>query len=400
MSGENNTEMDKLAEKRLISAWAENQWPVKLTQKLFDVHGHWLDNQTRQQFESELNDLSSDLEQLEDNFETQDGGYDTEAIRDLSIHERKQISQELYSNTEDALDLFDQLYHRVEGHYDVGSEIPDMIDQSVRNTFNELIDEGDLNVSVTTDIDDNTLNQIYNRVEQSIEANLGPTVDQDTMDDIYDQLTDLEDEIERQGRQTRQHVTDEHDRTRSYVGDEHTQTRDYVGSEHTSTRDTVSSEHDQTRDKLDDIENKLDGGNGPSTSRRGLLAKIAVLLGGTYLVAEQLHDGDELTNITWDDADRELNGGNNGGAPTDQPNSYSATWDNNSISKWNSFVERVPGEVDEVYTESATGQQYVVVENENDQAFQVSYQELGLDKQEEASLETSDNYLEFFGMEE
>ena len=253
MSGEErdfitkNEHNDKLAEKRLISAWAENQWPVELTQKLFDVHGRWLDQDTRQEFESQLDDISSDLENLEQNFTTENNGYDTEAIRSLDIKERKRLSEELYENTEDALEIFDQIYNRVQGHYDIRAELPDIIDNSVRNTFQQLIDDrdfsgGDVEVSVTTEVGDETLDQIYQRVEQSIEDNLRDIIDDDALEEVYDRLDTLEDE-----------VVSQHEQTRSHTGKQHVETRNYTSSEHGQTRTEL---HDRA-DTLDDASQRI-----------------------------------------------------------------------------------------------------------------------------------------------
>lgn len=403
MSGENEiTEAEhnkRMAEKRIISAWAENQWPVKMTEKLFELHGHWLDQDTQREFESQLDELTEDLHQMERQYETDNGGYDTDELKNLDVEESKEISEQLYHNTQEALDLFDQLYSRVQGQYDVESQLPDLIDDSVRNTFNELLGDIDLSedntrVSTSTEIDDQTLNEIYNEVESSIENNLENFVDQGTMDDIYDQLTELQNDVLEQGRETREHVTNENSDTRATVTSEHEQTREEIRGEFNELKGQLDGgEGDSEGSLLDPIYSWFGNIGSGSTDEnyRGNLAKIGAAVAGTYLIAEQVHDRDELTNVTWGDGER---------GPRVSEGPYTTSWDDESISNWNSFVDRVPGEVDEIYIESATGQQYVVVENENNEASSVAYKELDLDKEEEASLETSDNYLEFFNMEE
>lgn len=395
---------DIINEKELINSLSQNLWIVDFTEQMYDLHGHWMDNIT----DEDIQEIDSTLQQAMDEFTGPNGKYDTDRINSLSESELRNRSKELNRAGSTAAGYFQDMYQRVQGHVDMTDQIPNIIDNSVRNSFNEIIDEGDFtagefDVSVTTEVDDDTLDLIYNRVEQSIEANLGGTVDDETMDNIYDQLTDIQTEIESQGRQTRQHVTDQHGDTQGYIDDRHSDTQDYIGDKHDETQTRVTSEAEETRDRIDDVDGRLDdieGKLGGKSGRRGFLKKalaLAGLTGATYLVAEQLHDGDELTNITWDDADRELS---NGGGNVSLPDNYSGAWDNTSISKWNSFVDRVPGEVEEVYTESATGQEYVVVENQDNEAFQVGYDELDLNAREEASLETSDNYLEFFEFEE
>lgn len=376
---------DIIDEKDLVSSISQNLWIVDFTSQLYDLHGHWVDDISDQDIE----EIDNTLQNAIDEFHTSEG-YDIDRINSLSNEELRDRARELDQAGSQAANYFDQIYQRTQGHQDLSSQIPDIIDESIRATFEDLFEEN-IEVSagdtyVTTEIDDDTLNQIYSTVENSIEANIGDTVDQDTMDDIYDQLTEVKNEISAQGRQTRQRVGQEHDQTRGHVSEEHEQTRNYTTEEHDQTRGEMHS-------RFDDLEDQR---GGDETSRRGLLAGIAAFLGAGYLIAEQAHDQDEFTNITWDDADN----GNNNGGNTYPEGPYTTTWDDNSVSNWNSFVDRVPGEIDEVYTESATGQQYVVVENQDDQAFQVSYDELNLDKEEEANLETSDNYLEFFEMKE
>lgn len=222
MSGEDRipkgVHNDKMAEKRLISAWAENQWPVKLTEKLFEMQGHWLDDDAQEEFESQLDQLTSDLDALESQYETEEGGYDTDAIRSLDIQERKQISQQLYDNTEEAIDLFDDLYSTIEGHRDIEEQLVEIIDNSVRTVFQEVVENYDFSngdTYVTTEVGDDTLNQIYNVVEHSIEANLEGIVDQETIDEVYDQLGDVYEEVVDQGRQTRRHTENQHEQTRN-----------------------------------------------------------------------------------------------------------------------------------------------------------------------------------------
>lgn len=379
---------DIIDEKDLVSSISQNLWIVDFTSQLYDLHGHWIDEIS----DEDIEEVDSTLQSAVDEFHTSDG-YDLDRINSLNNEELRNRAQELDQAGSQAADYFDQIYQRAQGQQDLSSEIPNIIDASVRNTFEELVNDVDFSEGdtyVTTEVDDETLNQIYSVVEESIEANIESTVDKDTMGDIYRELMQVKNDLSKQAEQTRQHVSDEHEQTREHVSEEHDQTRNYTGEEHDQTRGEMHS-------RFNDIDEQLGGGK---TSRRGLLAGIAALLGGGYLIAEQAHDQDELTNITWGDADNGDGNGNGNGQPTYPEGPYTATWDDNSVSNWNSFVDRVPGEIDEVYTESATGQQYIVVENEENQAFQVGYDELDLDTEEEASLETSDNYLEFFNMEE
>lgn len=299
----------RMDEKEVISAISQNLWAVEFTESIYDLHGHWVDNIS----DEDIEELVRPLQTAMDEFHTGDG-YDDEKIRSLSSSEQEKITNTLYRNVDRAASYFEQIHQRVQGHVDITNDIPNIIDNSVRNSFNEIIDEGDFtggdfDVSVTTEVDEDTLDLIYNRVEQSIEANLGGTVDDETMDDIYDQLTDIQTEIEAQGRQTRQHVTDQHGDTQGYVDDRHSDTQEYVGDKHDETQTRVTSEAEETRNRIDDVDGRLDdieGKLGGKSGRRGFLKKalaLAGLTGATYLVAEQVNDQDELTNITWGDAD-------------------------------------------------------------------------------------------------
>ena len=304
-------------EKDVISAISQNLWAVDFTESLYELHGHWVDDIS----DEDIDEITAPIQGVMDELHTE-SGYDADRIRSMDESEQEQIVNTLDRNTTRAANYFEQIHQRVQGQQDtrrlLENQLPDLINQSVQNTFQTLVDEGDLNftggdvdVSVTTEVDDETLNQVYNVVENSIEANLEGTVDQETMDDIYDQLEGLEDAIYDQARQTRGHVSNEHDATRDYVGDQHQNTRDHTTSEHEHTRSEMHGRFDDIEDKLDE-----DDDNGytiPEISRRKLGGVLAALAGG-YLIFEQLHDGDELTNITWDDAD---NGNGGQQPPTD-----------------------------------------------------------------------------------
>ncbi len=261
-------------------------------------------------------------------------------------------------------------------------KLAELLTEDIADEFGPYFDELDVQLD---EINHYLANEILPRLDNVYE----------NAEDLADDLEDLSDQIE--------------------AGFDAMVDEEYIEGQHQRTRGAIRSEGDRIINYIDETLEGDDVGNDRRGFLKYLLGAGAVgALGGVgwgwangYFWGDILDDTVEDPNegqIVVDQTDTPTQTPE----PTDRPTTvppdnsvYTQAWDQESVSQWNNFEsERVPGQIEEIYPGgNGKDEQLIIVENTAGDAYEASYQELGIDRQEEVALESSESYLEFFNLD-